>query len=148
MVRQIVRKTLNLYTRAVHGRNSQLSAAMLPSAQEPLEDAPILREWIEEGSPQASVRFLSSSGDGGMVTGVWHCTAGTFRWVFDCDEVIHVLDGGVEVEHEGVCIALGPGSVAFFPVGARTRWRVKAHVRKLFVHRHPAVIARKLLRAS
>lgn len=148
MVRQLVRKTLNLYTRAVHGRNSQLSTALLPDLHAPLEDFPILPEWIEEGSPRASARFLSASGDGGMVTGVWHCTAGTFRWVFDCDEVIHVLDGGVEVEHDGSRVTLGPGSVAFFPVGARTRWRVQTHVRKLFVHRHPAVLARKLLRAS
>ena len=145
MVNQAIHRAVNLYARTVYGFRSRLSQALLPPAEQVLPDNPIPESWVEEGKPVATTQFLTESGDGGLVTGVWHCTAGRFRWIFNCDEVIHVLDGGVEVEHEGKVMQLGPGSVVFFPVGAQTRWTVKEHVRKLFVHRHPAVFARKLV---
>lgn len=148
MLGNAIRRTLNLYAHAVYGLRSRLTASVLPSADEPLQSFPVPADWIEEGTPTATARFLSESGDGGLVTGIWHCTAGRFRWIFECDEVVHVLDGGVEVEHDGKRIELGPGSVAFFPVGARTRWHVKTHVRKLFIHRHPAPFARALVKLA
>lgn len=144
MVNRALHKAVNLYSRTLYGFRSRLTHAHVPPKDSTLPDNPIPASWIEEGTPVATTQFLTESGDGGLVTGIWHCTAGRFRWIFNCDEVIHVLDGGVEVEHEGQVLQLGPGSVVFFPVGAQTRWTVKEHVRKLFVHRHPAVIARKL----
>jgi len=144
MVNRALHKAVNLYSRTVYGFRSRLTEALVPPAEHRLPDNPIPASWIEEGNPVATTQFLTASGDGGLVTGVWHCTAGRFQWIFNYDEVIHVLDGGVEVEHEGKVIKLGPGSVVFFPIGARTRWTVKEHVRKLFVHRHPAVFTRKL----
>jgi len=145
MVHSAIHKAVNLYSRTVHGFRSRLIEALLPSTEVKLPENPIPASWVEEGTPVASSQILTESGDGGLLTGVWHCTAGRFRWTFNCDEVIHVLDGGVEVEHDGKVMKLGPGSVVFFPVGAQTRWTVKTYVRKLFVHRHPAVFARKLV---
>lgn len=145
MVNQALNKVVNLYSRTVYGFRSRLVQAKVPPVDSTLPDNPIPASWIEEGTPVATTQFLTESGDGGLVTGIWHCTAGRFRWIFNCDEVIHVLDGGVEVEHEGKLMKLEAGSVVFFPVGAETRWTVKQHVRKLFVHRHPAVFARKLV---
>jgi uncharacterized cupin superfamily protein len=145
MVERVLRKAVQLYARSLHGLGSRLTATLLPKLDEALDSFPVPAGWIEAGAPQATARILLESGDRGLVAGVWHCTAGTFQWHFECDEIIYVLDGAVEVEHEGRRQRYEPGSLVFFPLGARTRWHVATHVRKLFVHRHPTPLARKLV---
>ena len=145
MVERVLRKAMQLYARSLHGLGSRLTASLLPGADETLDAFPVPEGWIEAGAPVATARILLESGDGGLVAGVWRCTAGTFQWHFECDEIIYVLDGSVDVEHEGRRQRFGPGSLVFFPIGARTRWRVETHVRKLFIHRHPTPLARKLV---
>jgi uncharacterized cupin superfamily protein len=145
MVERVLRKAVQLYARSLHGLGSRLTATLLPPADAELEAFPIPAAWIEAGAPVATARFLFASGDGGLVAGVWRCSAGTFQWHFECDEIVYVLEGGVEVEHEGQRQQLVPGSLVFFPLGARTRWHVTTHVRKLFIHRHPTPLARKLV---
>lgn len=145
MVERVLRKAVHLYARSLHGLRSRLTASLLPKPGEALDSFPVPAAWVEAGAPEATARILLESGDGGLVAGVWHCTAGTFQWHFECDEIIYVLDGAVEVEHEGQRRLFEPGSLVFFPLGARTRWRVDSHVRKLFVHRHPTPLARKLV---
>jgi uncharacterized cupin superfamily protein len=75
---------------------------------------------------------------------VWHCTAGTFQWPFEGDEIIYVLDCAVQVEHERAAATLR----ARWPrvlSARRAHWHVARHVRKPFVHRHPIPLARKLV---
>lgn len=146
MLRTLVHKTLRLYSKTAYGLRSKVTAQALPTSQAPLPAQPIPAAWVLSGAPQATAQFLTVSGDEGLVTGVWHCTAGRFRWHFDYDEVVHILEGGVHIEHDGQELELGPGSVAFFPVGSVSIWTVRSHVRKLFVHRHPASLAKQLLK--
>lgn len=146
MLRTLVHKTLQLYSKTAYGLRSQVTAQKLPANDAPLPAQPIPPSWILSGQPQASAQFLTVSGDEGLVTGVWNCTAGRFRWHFDYDEVIHILEGGVHIEYDGKTLDLGPGSVAFFPVGSVSTWTVSSHVRKLFIHRHPASLAKQLLK--
>lgn len=145
VLQKVLRKAVHLYARSVHGFGSQLTAAVLPASDAVLDPFPIREDWILRGTPAATVRFLAQSGDGGVVAGVWDCTAGSFQWHFECDEIIYVLDGDVEVEHEGQRQRFERGSLVFFPVGARTRWHVARRIRKLFIHRHPTPLARKLV---
>jgi uncharacterized cupin superfamily protein len=137
---------VQVYGRAAYGLGSQLTALVLPAADEELSAQPIPELWIEAGAPRATARFLAVSGDRGLVVGVWECSAGSFRWHFECDEVVYVLSGGVEVEHAGERHLLEAGSLAFFPVGAVTRWHVAGAIRKLFVQRYPTPHVRRLLR--
>lgn len=147
MLERIIYKVSNLYTHAVYAAKSQLTAAVLPKVFEPLEEAPILPEWIEAGTPRATARILAKSGDGGLQMGVWHCTAGTFRWQFFEDEIVYIIDGHVEVQHDGRTLSLGAGSAAYFPIGSITRWHVQGHVYKFFVHRHPALYTKRIVNA-
>lgn len=97
----------------------------------------IPRDWIVEGDPQAQSALLSRSTDGTAVTVVWQTTRGKFRWYFNIDETVNVLDGevfvtdGNNVEHR-----LGPGDVAYFPGGSWSTWRVPDHLRKIAFIRH------------
>jgi uncharacterized cupin superfamily protein len=145
VLQKVLRKAVHLYARSVHGLGSHLTAALLPAPDDVLDPFPIPEAWILSGTPAATARFLVQSGDAGLVAGVWDCTAGSFDWHFECDEIIYVLDGDVEVEHEGQRQRFERGSLVFFPVGARTRWHVATRIRKLFIHRHPTPLARKLV---
>jgi uncharacterized protein len=136
---------VRLYAKVLYGLRRRLTVASMPGLDAPLDPGPIWPDWIEQGTPEASFRVFATSADKGLAVGVWHCTEGTFRWHFDCDEIVYILSGGVDVEHDGQLHQLRPGSVALFPVGSISRWRVRGHVRKLFVHRHPTPFARKLV---
>ena len=97
----------------------------------------IPKDWILEGDPQAQSALLSRSTDGMAVTVVWQTTGGKFRWYFNIDETVNVLEGEVFVTDEkNVERRLGPGDVAYFPGGSWSVWRVPDHLRKIAFIRH------------
>lgn len=117
-----------------------MSMEALPEG--PLESAPIFAPWVVSGDPQASARFIGVSPDKRVRSGVWECTAGTFHWNFDFDEVVHVLDGHARVVSADRTWELSPGQVVFFPFGLETTWTVETRIRKFFVHRDPSTLVR------
>lgn len=147
MLERLIYKVSNLYTHAMYAAKSRVTAAVLPRVTERLEDAPIIDSWVEAGKPKATARILAKSGDGGLRMGVWHCTAGTFKWQFFEDEIVYIIDGHVDVEHDGQKLSLGPGSAVYFPIGSVTRWTIREHVYKFFVHRDPALYTKKIVDA-
>jgi len=103
-----------------------------------LKSAPIRREWIIEGQPRARNQVLALSEDRMATTLVWDCTAGRFRWIYDTDETIHILEGEVRLtDAEGRTKRLGAGDVVFFPAGSSATWQVDDYVRKLAFFRQP-----------
>lgn len=101
-----------------------------------LSSAPIRREWVLEGSPTARNSVLALSADRTTMTMVWDCTAGRFRWVYDQDETIHVIEGSATLTlDDGRVETLAPGDVVFFPAGTAAEWRVNGYIRKMAVFR-------------
>ena len=104
-----------------------------------LRDAPIRAEWVLSGAPRARNAVLAVSADRLATTLVWDCTAGRFRWIYDTDETIHIVEGGVRLTDTlGVVRDLGVGDVVFFPAGSSAEWEVQSYVRKLAFFRKPA----------
>lgn len=102
-----------------------------------LKSAPIKPEWIIEGTPTARAAELSRSADQTATTLVWDCTPGKFKWIYDTDETIHILEGWITLDDgHAPPRRLGPGDVVFFPRGAVVRWHVESPVRKLAFFRH------------
>ena len=98
--------------------------------------APIRPDWVLEGSPTARNTVLARSADRTTLTMFWDCTAGRFRWVYDQDETIHVLEGSATLAlGDGRVEQLQPGDVVFFPAGTTAVWTVSGYVRKLAVFR-------------
>jgi uncharacterized cupin superfamily protein len=100
------------------------------------DDYPLPAETIVEGVPAAKVHWLRVSGAGepAYYAGVWTVEPCTFDYVFEMNETAHIVEGKVVVvQHDGPTLELGPGDVATFPKGARTRWQVRAHLKKVFV---------------
>ena len=103
-----------------------------------LKSAPIRREWIIEGQPQARNQVLALSQDRMATTLVWDCTAGRFKWIYDTDETIHILEGAVSLTAtDGSIKHLRAGDVVFFPAGSSATWEVHGYVRKLAFFRQP-----------
>ena len=100
-----------------------------------LAASPWPAERVLEGDPQVRNLAITCSADGALQSGLWECTAGRIEVVFDYgDEVIHILDGAVEItDEDGLTQTLGPGDVAHLRHGARTVWHVPVFVRKLWV---------------
>jgi uncharacterized cupin superfamily protein len=104
-----------------------------------LKPAPIQPEWVLAGTPTASNAVVAVSRDGLAKTIVWHCTEGSFRWIYDVDETIHILEGAVTLTCEdGSVREIGPGDIVFFPEGSTAVWRVTKPVRKLAFFRYTA----------
>ena len=101
-----------------------------------LGPAPIPRAWIREGNPVARNKRLAGSSDDMASTYMWDCTAGRFDWLYDTDEVMHVLEGSVIIEDAGgTRKRLQAGDTFLFPAGSRYHWRVADYIRKVaFLH--------------
>ena len=102
-----------------------------------LAAAPIPADWVVSGAPQARSGQLAASRDADSFTCMWDCTAGVFRWYFDCDETVHIVEGGVTVRSEDGTFDLKAGDTAYFPAGTDTLWTVDSYVRKVAFLRLP-----------
>ena len=97
-----------------------------------LSASPIPRAWILEGNPVARKKRLARSSDRLAITFMWDCTAGRFNWLYDADEVIHVLEGSVVIEDvNGVRQRLQAGDTFLCPAGSRYLWTVSNYIRKI-----------------
>jgi uncharacterized cupin superfamily protein len=96
-----------------------------------LLDDTIDPEWILEGTPKSRSSWWSGSADRMANNYVWDCTAGRFRWYFDRDETVYVIEGEVQVSSEGVPPTwLRAGDAALFRAGTWSTWHVPHYVRK------------------
>jgi uncharacterized protein len=112
--------------RRMHGQNIGISSTEIV-----LDLAPINREWVIKGSPEARNQVIFKSRDGNSWTMIWECTAGTFNWSYDCDETVHIIGGRVLLTMGSEMRELHPGDIVFFPAGSSAIWQVDEYVRKI-----------------
>jgi len=114
-------------------------AAIVVSRRDDIDTlpAPINPAWILSGEPEARAVTLSQSPDKDAVTVLWECTAGVFRWRFDSDETVHVVEGGVTIHWNGERHTLGAGDTCYFPAGSVATWIVHSRIRKIAFIRVP-----------
>jgi uncharacterized cupin superfamily protein len=92
---------------------------------------------VLDGSPTYRVKLLHTTPDELYPAVLWDCTRGKFRWHFDADELVYVLEGRVIVhDDDGHVTRLGPGDTALFLRGTTNVWEVPYYVKKLAVRRH------------
>ena len=77
--------------------------------RQPIQTFNARENLLEEAKPMAAngsgpntrtVQPIRSS-DGRVSTGLWDCQAGVFEVKVGCDEVVHILDGEVNVTSNG-----------------------------------------------
>ncbi|MDQ2646438.1 MAG: cupin domain-containing protein [Myxococcota bacterium] len=146
LIQRVRRRALSEYNSRVHG-SSVPFVHVRPDeiTEESWVDAPIHPPDILEGSPRAAIFTCATSDDGGTTVGLWRCTAGRFKWTFQCDEVVRILEGEVRVIVDGQEHHLEKDSLAFFGVGTVSEWWVPNFVQKEFFHRHPSPVLGRVL---
>jgi hypothetical protein len=103
-----------------------------------LDPEPILPEFILSGSPVARSKKVATSPDWTSSTVVWDCAPGSFRWHYDKEETIYVLEGEAFMMNEnGTERRFAAGEVGFFLAGFTCDWRITKHFRKVAVVRTP-----------
>lgn len=103
-----------------------------------MKPLPIDPDWIIDGDPQARAASHSKAEDECAATGVWDCTAGTFRWFFGWDETVVILEGEVHVTAEdGTERLLRAGDLAYFKGGTWATWHIETYVKKIAFLRKP-----------
>lgn len=103
-----------------------------------MQDAPIQPDWILEGSPVARVAEHARSADDSSFSAIWDCTAGTFRWHFNWDETVIILEGEVHItDEDGNTYTLRAGDMGYFAARSSATWRVDDYVKKAAFIRRP-----------
>jgi uncharacterized cupin superfamily protein len=117
----------------------------------PMAAAPINRDWIERGDPQARIAILAFSDDRAAMTVLWECTAGRFTWRYSGDETIYFLDGEATISVDGKpARRFGVGDSLHLSRGASATWEIDSYVRKVAFCRsvlpRPFIAARRVAR--
>jgi len=113
--------------------------------KEGFEPAPLEPTWILSGKPAPLSLPLARSGDGNFACGRWSCNDGSFKYIFSCHEMIHILEGSVTIDDGTRTQTLCVGDVAYFPKGLHTVWTVHGFVKKFAVFHSPHVsLARRI----
>jgi uncharacterized protein len=106
----------------------------------PLEPAPVKRDWVLGGTPEATAKTLYRSRDWLQTIVVWECTPGRFKWHYSKEEVLFIIAGHAVLTNErGEEREFGPGDTVSFPAGVSCTWLVKDRVRKVAVVREPLI---------
>jgi len=100
-----------------------------------LRPSPLEPTWILAGNPISRVLPLGATADDTFSFGLWDCTAGEFKFIYYCDEFVHILEGEVSIRAGDAELHLRPGDVAFFPQGLTAYWTVHGYVKKLAIFR-------------
>jgi uncharacterized cupin superfamily protein len=114
------------------------------SALSQLDPAQLRPEQVLDGSPKTRSTTLGRAPDGNLSYNLWDCTAGTFRWWYRSDEIIHVLEGSATITpHGGQVRTVNAGDVVYFERGLVADWVVPSYIKKLAVHRSVEVSLRQ-----
>lgn len=98
-------------------------------------DDPIPASDVIKGNPKARTYVLHEDDGGAYVSGVWHCSPGTFHWNFARDEFVYFVEGEARLRwDDGRTITVRKGEAAQFPKG-HCIWTVTKTVKKVFVLR-------------
>jgi hypothetical protein len=98
-----------------------------------LDRAAVPADQIESGSPETGILELPDFA--GMSIGIWEHTEGVSTDT-EVDEVFIVISGGATIEFlndDTPALEVKPGDIVRLAAGAKTRWIVRDHLRKVYL---------------
>ncbi len=103
------------------------------AAKAQLDRAAVPADQIESGTPETGILELEDFA--GMSIGIWEHTEGVSTDT-EVDEVFIVISGGATIEFiddEAPPLEVKPGDIVRLAAGAKTRWIVRDHLRKVYL---------------
>lgn len=116
---------------------SDLTPKRMKLADAPMRPDPIPAAQILSGTPEASSTPLVSSSDDGFTSAMWSCTPGRFRWFYNSDEIVHIMEGHVNITPDDGSAPFETvgGEVVFFARGSSAVWEITKTIRKVALFR-------------
>lgn len=104
-----------------------------------LHPAPINRDWIVEGTPEATSCQIFETADRGANVHEWQCTRGRFVWHYGIDEIVYIIEGDARIKDlaTGISTDITAGSSVLFQHGSSAEWTVDRYIRKIAVNHIP-----------
>ena len=106
---------------------------VVSAANARLERAAVPADQIESGSPET--RILELPDFAGVSMGIWEHTKGVSTDT-EVDEVFIVISGGATIEFTDDAappFEVEAGDIVRLSAGAKTRWIVRDHIRKVYL---------------
>jgi uncharacterized cupin superfamily protein len=115
-----------------------------------LRAAPIHRDWIVDGTPEAKGYPLFETADRGANVHEWECSRGRFQWHYACDEIVYVVEGDARIKDltTGLSTDITAGCSVLFQRGSSAEWTVDRYIRKIAVNHVPLSPKLIFLRAA
>ena len=115
------------------------SEVVVSNGHRTLHAAPINRDWIIEGRPEASGCPIFETSDRGANVHEWRCTGGRFVWHYGVDEIVYIVEGGARIKDlaTGAITHISAGSSVLFQRGSSAEWTVDTYVRKIAINHIP-----------
>lgn len=116
------------------GAENKSAAHIIASASKAsLDRVSLSPDQIESGSPET--RILELADFAGVSMGVWEHTEGVSTDT-EVDEVFIVISGGATIEFtddDTPPLEVTAGDIVRLSAGAKTRWIVRDHIRKVYL---------------
>jgi uncharacterized cupin superfamily protein len=111
--------------------NGSMKLASATDAQ--LNRAAVPADQVESGSPETGILELADFA--GMSMGIWEHTEGVSTDT-EVDEVFIVISGGATIDFtddDTPSLEVEAGDIVRLSAGAKTRWIVRDHIRKVYL---------------
>jgi uncharacterized cupin superfamily protein len=116
-----------------------MSHVIFSSGRRSLHAAPINRDWIVEGTPEATGCPVFETSDQGANVHEWQSTRGRFVWHYGIDEIVYVIEGEARIKDlaTGISTDIAAGSFVLFQRGSSAEWTVDRYIRKVAINHIP-----------
>jgi uncharacterized protein len=116
-----------------------MSHVIFSHGRRALHSAPIKKDWVVDGTPQASGCAIFETADQGADVHEWQCTRGRFVWHYDVDEIVYVIDGHARIKDlaTGLSTHITAGTSVLFQRGSSAEWTVDDYIRKIAINHVP-----------
>lgn len=104
-----------------------------------LHAAPIKRDWVVDGTPEATGCPIFETSDEGANVHEWQCTRGRLVWHYDVDEIVYIVEGDARIKDlaTGLSTHITAGTSVLFQRGSSAEWTVDRHIRKIAINHVP-----------
>lgn len=86
-----------------------------------------------EGNPTMKTWVQHTSADGGVISGTWEATPGSYHATYSAYEFVHLMEGQITITEDGGSpVTMKAGDAFVVDAGFKGVWKIEKAVRKHF----------------